>query len=54
MNTIKDLNKIVLLVILDGFGINPNDHKNAIMHAHKPSIDFLMNNFPMTTIQPGG
>lgn len=54
MQTIKDLNKRVLLVILDGFGINKKDLKNAITHAHKPNIDFLMEHFPMTTIQPGG
>lgn len=54
MKSIKGLNKRVLLVILDGFGINPNDLKNAIKHANKPNIDFLMNHYPMTTIQPGG
>ena len=54
MKSLHALNKRVLLVILDGFGINPKDNKNAIMHAHKPNIDFLFNNYPMTTIEAGG
>lgn len=54
MKSIHALNKKVLLVILDGFGINPKDLKNAIMHAKKPHIDYLMNHYPMTTIEPGG
>ena len=51
---IHALNKRVLLCILDGFGINPKDLKNAIMHAKKPNIDFLFSHYPMTTIQAGG
>lgn len=54
MKSIHGLNKRVLLVILDGFGINPKDLKNAITHAVKPNIDSLMKNYPMTTIEPGG
>jgi len=54
MKSIHALNKRVLLVILDGFGINPTDHKNAIRHARKPHIDSLMENYPTTTIEPGG
>jgi 2,3-bisphosphoglycerate-independent phosphoglycerate mutase len=54
MKSIHGLNKRVLLVILDGFGINPKDNKNAILHAKKPNIDSLMANYPMTTIEPGG
>ncbi len=51
---IKGINNRVLLVILDGFGITNKDLKNAIKHANKPHIDFLMNHFPMTLIEPGG
>lgn len=54
MKSIQGLNKRVLLCILDGFGINPKDLKNAIKHANKPNIDLLMNHYPMTTIEPGG
>lgn len=51
---LSGLNKRVLLVILDGFGITDKDLKNAIKHAKKPNIDFLFQNYPMTTIEPGG
>ena len=49
-----DLNKRVLLVILDGFGINKNTNKNAIADAKKPNIDQLFGNYPFTTIIAGG
>lgn len=51
---IKNLNPRSLLVILDGFGLTTKDMKNAIMHANKPRIDFLFNNYPFTSIEPGG
>jgi 2,3-bisphosphoglycerate-independent phosphoglycerate mutase len=51
---IENFNNRVLLVILDGFGITSKDLKNAILHASKPNIDFLFQNYPMTTIEPGG
>lgn len=54
MKSLHALNKRVLLCILDGFGINPKDNKNAILHAKKPNIDFLFANYPMTTIEAGG
>lgn len=54
MHTIQGLSPRVLLVILDGFGMNPNEHKNAIKAAKKPNIDDIFAHFPLTTIQPGG
>lgn len=54
MNSISKLSKRALLVILDGFGINPDDYQNAIKHAHKPNIDQLFSHYPMTTIEAGG
>ncbi len=54
MKSLHNLNKRVLLCILDGFGINPKDNKNAIKHASKPNIDFLFQHYPMTTIEAGG
>ncbi|MDD4973233.1 MAG: 2,3-bisphosphoglycerate-independent phosphoglycerate mutase [Bacteriovorax sp.] len=54
MKSLYAINKRVLLVILDGFGINPKDNKNAILHAKKPNIDFLFEHYPMTTIEAGG
>lgn len=52
--SIHHLNDRALLVILDGFGINSEDHKNAIRAANKPNLDRLFNNFPTTTIEAGG
>ncbi len=54
MHTIQGLSPRVLLVILDGYGMNPNEHKNAIKSAKKPNIDEIFSHYPLTTIQPGG
>lgn len=54
MKSLHALNKRVLLCILDGYGINPKDNKNAILHAKKPNIDSLFAHYPMTTIEAGG
>ena len=35
-----------ILVILDGFGINPQIQGNAIANAKMPNFNFLMDNFP--------
>jgi 2,3-bisphosphoglycerate-independent phosphoglycerate mutase len=52
--SIHNLSERVLLCILDGFGENPKDLKNAILHAEKPTIDSLRKSYPYTTIQSGG
>lgn len=52
--SIQHLNDRALLVILDGFGINSEDHKNAIKAAKKPNLDRLFKDFPFTTIEAGG
>ena len=51
---IQGLSPRVLLCILDGFGKNPADLKNAVLHAHKPTIDTLFAHYPSTVLQPGG
>lgn len=51
---LQNLSPRVLLCILDGFGHNPADLKNAILHARKPTIDDLFAHYPFTTLQPGG
>jgi len=53
-NSIKNLSKKVLLVILDGYGINSNNLKNAVKDANTPVIDKIFKNFPFTTIEAGG
>jgi len=52
--SLKNLSSKVLLVILDGFGQNPKDLKNAIKAAKKPHIDNLFSHYPFTTITAGG
>jgi 2,3-bisphosphoglycerate-independent phosphoglycerate mutase len=54
MTTLQGISSRAMLVILDGFGHNPQDLKNAIKHAHKPNIDEIFAHYPFTTIQPGG
>ena len=46
--------KPVLLIILDGFGVNPGKHHNAIHHAQTPRLDDYFASFPMTTLQASG
>jgi 2,3-bisphosphoglycerate-independent phosphoglycerate mutase len=54
MLSIKGLSDRVMLVILDGFGLTDKDFKNAVFHAHTPNLEYLFQNFPFTTIEPGG
>lgn len=54
MQSIQNLSPRCLLVILDGYGLNPSDHKNAIKAAKKPNLDYIFAHYPLTTIQPGG
>ena len=44
----------VLLVILDGFGINPSKSNNAIALAQTPNFDRYFAGFPHTAIQASG
>lgn len=46
--------KLVTLIILDGFGINPREEGNAIKAAHKPNIDKLMARCPNTVLYTSG
>ena len=47
-------NKLTMLMILDGFGKNPNKSGNAVELANTPNIDELMKNNPNTTIYTSG
>lgn len=44
----------LLMIILDGFGINSNRNKNAVYDAKKTYIDYFFKNYPFTTIEAGG
>ena len=41
----------VVLLILDGWGVNPNPEANAIAQARTPTLDALYRSCPWTTIQ---
>ncbi|MCX7710514.1 MAG: 2,3-bisphosphoglycerate-independent phosphoglycerate mutase, partial [Clostridia bacterium] len=47
-------NKLVALIILDGFGNNPRIEGNALKAANKPNIDKLMAENPTTEIRTSG
>ena len=46
--------KLTMLMILDGFGDNPNKDGNAIKLAKTPNIDKLMKTWPTTQIHTSG
>ena len=46
--------KLTMLMILDGFGENPNSEGNAIKQANTPNIDKLMKKYPTTHISASG
>lgn len=46
--------KPVYLIILDGWGENPNLEGNAIAQANTPAIDKLVRHYPQTLLQASG
>ena len=46
--------KLVSLIILDGYGINPKKEGNAILNANKPNLDRLFGSYPTTRIKTSG
>ncbi|MCA8837102.1 MAG: 2,3-bisphosphoglycerate-independent phosphoglycerate mutase, partial [Proteobacteria bacterium] len=46
--------KKTLLVIIDGFGINPDERFNAIAQAKTPNFDNWLKNKPNTTLLASG
>jgi 2,3-bisphosphoglycerate-independent phosphoglycerate mutase len=44
----------VILVILDGFGINPRREGNAIANASTPNLDSLLKNYPNSRLSMSG
>lgn len=47
-------NKLVTLMILDGYGVNPRAEGNAISAANKPNLDSYMKTCPNTVIHTSG
>ena len=50
----EELRKPTLLIILDGFGLNPNPENNAVAEAHTPNFDRYFSNYPLTSLQASG
>src|SRR5690606_21152235 len=48
------MNKKVILMILDGWGLSPDPKVSAIDNAHTPYIDSLYENFPHATLRTDG
>ncbi len=44
----------VILVVLDGFGINPKKEGNAIAYASMPNMDSLLRNYPTSSLSMSG
>lgn len=43
-----------MLMILDGWGLNPNKKANAILNANTPNYDHLLACYPHTTLEASG
>jgi 2,3-bisphosphoglycerate-independent phosphoglycerate mutase len=54
MNEISTPRRPVVLVILDGFGVNPGKSNNAIAQADTPVLDAYFANYPHTTLLASG
>ena len=55
MNLFEEIpRRPVLLVILDGFGVNPSKRNNAVTEARTPRLDAYFSRFPHTTLQASG
>lgn len=46
--------KPVMLMIMDGFGLEAASEGNAVSLAKKPNIDRLMKEYPNTTLEASG
>lgn len=44
----------VVLVILDGYGVNPSKRNNGVVEAHTPRLDAYFGRYPHTTLAASG
>ncbi len=44
----------LLTIVMDGVGLAPDNGANAIAAAHTPTLDMLMNNYPMIPLKAHG
>ena len=47
-------NNLVMLAIMDGYGINNTQYGNAIAYAKRPNLEAIFAKYPYTTIQASG
>jgi len=52
--TSKAPRRPVVLIILDGFGVNPGKRHNAVEAAHTPNLDAYFASYPHTLLQASG
>src|SRR3989338_8708771 len=45
---------VMVLIILDGWGIGHNDDSNPMRQAKLPTFDWLKAHFPVTSLQASG
>lgn len=48
------MQKSIVLIIRDGWGINPNPDYNAVKNAHTPNTDSLLKKYPNTILEASG
>ena len=48
------MQKSIVLIIRDGWGINPNPDHNAVINAHTPNTDSLLKKYPNTVLEASG
>jgi 2,3-bisphosphoglycerate-independent phosphoglycerate mutase len=48
------MKKHIVLIIRDGWGINPDARYNAVAHAHTPHIDSFLKKYPHTVLEAAG
>lgn len=48
------MKKLVMLTILDGYGLSDNKEGNAIYKAKKPNLDYLFKEYPHNTLNASG
>ena len=48
------MKRLVMLTILDGFGLSDNKDNNAIYAAKKPNLDYLFKEYPNNTLNASG
>ncbi|MBE0515783.1 MAG: 2,3-bisphosphoglycerate-independent phosphoglycerate mutase [Methanophagales archaeon] len=48
------MKRTIVIIIRDGWGINPNSSYNAVANAHTPHIDSFLKRYPSTILEAAG